>query len=190
MTDLPTDDEIRALHERFAPTPAAFELVWTHCLIVRDLALSFPAPGTDPDLVRAGALLHDIGVYRLRPDEAYIRHGVLGHELLRSLDLPEPLARICSHHTGVGLTRDDILTQALPLPPADYLDETPTETVIMYADKFHSKTTPPRFWTAKSYAESLARFGPAKVARFAELVATYGEPDVDSLARRYGNQVR
>lgn len=188
--ELPTDDEIRALHERFAPSAAAFELVWTHCRIVRDLGLAFPAPGADPDLVRAGALLHDIGVYRLRPGEAYIRHGVLGHELLRSLEVPEPLARICSHHTGVGLTRDDVLAQGLPLPPGDYLDETPTETVIMYADKFHSKTDPPRFWTAESYAASVSRFGPAKAARFAELVAAYGEPDVHGLARLYGHEVR
>ncbi|GAB2576753.1 hypothetical protein Aab01nite_12620 [Paractinoplanes abujensis] len=189
MTDLPTDDEIRALHERFAPAPAAFELVWTHCLIVRDLAASFPAPGADPDLVRAGALLHDIGVYRLQPGEAYIRHGVLGHELLRSLGLPEPLARICSHHTGVGLTREDVLTQGLPLPPEDYLDESPSETVVMYADKFHSKTTPPRFWTAESYAASIARFGPQKATRFADLVTRYGEPDVRALADRYGHEV-
>ncbi|MDY7088858.1 MAG: HDIG domain-containing protein [Actinomycetota bacterium] len=188
--DLPTDDEIRALHERFAPSPESFDLVWTHCRIVRDLAVALPAPGADPDLVRAGALLHDIGVYRLRPGEAYIRHGVLGEELLRSLDLPEPLARVCSHHTGVGITRDDVRDQGLPLPPGDYLDETPSETVIMYADKFHSKSHPPRFLTAESYATSVSRFGPAKVARFTGLVATHGEPDVAALARRYGHEVR
>ncbi|MBM2619786.1 HDIG domain-containing protein [Actinoplanes sp. LDG1-06] len=187
--DLPTDDEIRALHERFAPSPEAFDLVWTHCTIVRDLTAQFPAPEADPDLVRAGALLHDIGVYRLQPGEAYIRHGVLGHELLRSVDLPEVLARFCSHHTGVGLTRDDVLAQSLPLPPEDYLDETPSETLVMYADKFHSKSTPPRFVTIESYTRSVGRFGPRKAERFAELVARYGEPDLESLARRYGHDV-
>ena len=35
----------------------------------------------DMDLVRAGCLLHDIGVYRLQPAEHYVRHGLLGHEL-------------------------------------------------------------------------------------------------------------
>ena len=35
---IPTDLEIRALHERVAPTPEAFELVWTHCLIVCRIA--------------------------------------------------------------------------------------------------------------------------------------------------------
>jgi hypothetical protein len=31
---IPTDSQIRALHERHAPTPEAFELVHTHCEIV------------------------------------------------------------------------------------------------------------------------------------------------------------
>jgi uncharacterized protein len=187
--DLPSDDEIRALHERFAPDAEAFTLVWTHCRIICDIAGQL-LTGEDRDLVRAGALLHDIGVYRLGPGEAYLRHGLLGDELLRSLDLPEPLARICSHHTGVGITREDVLEQHLPLPPADYLADTPEETLVMYADKFHSKTSPPRFNTVPSYAASLARFGPGNTARFEALVTRYGVPDLHALAGRYGHGVR
>lgn len=48
-------------------------------------------------------------------------------------------------HTGVGLTKEDVLVQGLPLPPADYVAITPEERLVMYADKFHSKTTPPTF---------------------------------------------
>ncbi|WP_250035479.1 HD domain-containing protein [Paractinoplanes maris] len=187
--DLPSDDEIRALHERLAPDRAAFDLVWTHCLIVGEIAARL-LTDEDRDLVRAGALLHDVGVHRLAPGEAYLRHGLLGHELLRALDLPEPLARICSHHTGVGITRDDVLEQRLPLPPDDYVAETAEEALVMYADKFHSKTTPPRFNTATSYAASLTRFGPDKAPRFAAMVDLYGEPDLDDLARRYGHRIR
>ena len=186
---VPGDDEIRALHERFAPDPMSFELVWTHCRIVCEIAEQLLTGGEDRGLVRAGALLHDIGVHRLARGEAYIRHGLLGHELLSSLGMPEPLARFCSHHTGVGITRDDVRGQGLPLPPADYLAETPEETLVMYADKFHSKTTPPRFVTASSYARLLARFGDDKQARFAELVGHYGEPRLDALAERYGHEL-
>jgi uncharacterized protein len=186
--DLPSDDEIRALHERFAPDREAFELVWTHCRIICDIAGQL-LTDEDGDLVRAGALLHDIGVYRLAPGEAYIRHGLLGHETLRALDLPEPLARICSHHTGVGISRDDVLRQRLPLPPVDYLADTPEETLVMYADKFHSKTSPPRFNTPSSYAASLARFGPGATARFQALTAQYGLPDLAGPALRYGHAV-
>ncbi|WP_127507264.1 HD domain-containing protein [Actinoplanes solisilvae] len=187
--DLPTDAEIRALHDRFAPDTAAFELVWTHCRIVCEIAEQLLTDENQP-LVRAGALLHDIGVHRLARGEAYIRHGLLGEELLGGLGMPAALARFCSHHTGVGITRDDVRGQGLPLPVADYLAESPEETLVMYADKFHSKTTPPRFVTASSYAEIVGRFGEDKKARFAALVERYGEPRLEALAERYGHELR
>jgi uncharacterized protein len=192
----PTDDEIRALHERLAPTREAFEAVYTHCVIVCRIAEQF-LPGTDLDaaLVRAGCLLHDIGVYRLYGPSgtldhaAYIRHGVLGHELLRDLGFPEALCRFCSHHTGTGLTREDIAARGLPIPPADYLADTGEEELVMYADKFHSKKSPPVFLTAASYQVSVGRFGADKVARFADMVRRYGEPDVTALAAEYGHAI-
>jgi uncharacterized protein len=196
---VPTDGQIRALHERYAPTEAAFDLVHTHCRIVWTIAeqlLDRLPPTLDVDLVRAGCLLHDIGVYRLygptgRLDhDNYVRHGVLGHALLREAGLPERLARFCSRHTGVGLTREDVRRQRLPLPVADYLAETPEERLVLYADKFHSKTTPPTFLTVGSYSAGLSRFGAGKVSRFAALVRTYGEPDLPALARRFGHPLR
>jgi uncharacterized protein len=178
---LPTDQEIRDLHAQYAPTRAAFEVVHSHCRIVCDLAEQVIKTNhlqqVDGDLVRAGALLHDIGVYRL-DGSAYIRHGVLGYELLRELGFPEVLSRFCSHHTGVGLSREDILEQQLPIPPGDYFAETVEEELVLYADKFHSKTNPPTFVTAAAYQTSVRRFGADKAARFADLVARYGEPDL------------
>ncbi|MEV5689626.1 HD domain-containing protein [Micromonospora globbae] len=193
-TTIPTDEQIRALHERYAPTEEAFDLVYTHCRIVCAVAehlLDRRHAPVDVDLVRAGCLLHDIGVYRLYgtagelDHDNYVRHGVLGHALLRDLGLPEVVARFCSHHTGVGITRADVRRQRLPLPVGDYTADTVEERLVMYADKFHSKTTPPTFVTAASYAAAVRRFGEDKVTRFAELVETFGEPDLDLLSRRY-----
>ncbi|SCF24646.1 HD domain-containing protein [Micromonospora mirobrigensis] len=195
---LPTDEQIRALHERFAPSEEAFELVHTHCRIVCEVAeqlLDRHRAPLDVELVRAGALLHDIGVYRLydstgRLDHAnYLRHGVLGHALLRDLGLPEELGRFCSHHTGVGLTRDDVRRQGLPLPVDDYTADSGEEQLVMYADKFHSKSTPPSFLTSASYAAKVSRFGADKVAGFAALVEMFGEPDLTALARRHGHPI-
>jgi uncharacterized protein len=195
---IPTGAEIRALHERHAPTAQALDLVYSHCQIVAAVAgqlLARSGFGADAGLVRAGCLLHDIGVYRLydeagRLDQArYIRHGVLGHELLAAAGCDEVLARFASHHTGVGLTAQDVLRQELPLPPGDYLAGTPEETVVMYADKFHSKTSPPSFLTAAAYAASLRRFGPDKEAAFAAMRAVLGEPDLGPLARVWGHRV-
>ncbi|MET8766529.1 hypothetical protein [Streptomyces sp. NPDC004658] len=84
-----------------APTAGAFALVDTHCEIVWSIAEQLlPAPRLR-HLDTDGRLDH----------AQYIRHGLL----------PEALRRFCSHHTGVGLTRHDVLSQGLPLPPADYL---------------------------------------------------------------------
>ncbi|MGI5169061.1 HDIG domain-containing metalloprotein [Spirillospora sp. CA-253888] len=193
---IPTDEEIRGLHEKFAPTPEAFDLVHTHCRIVCAVAERLMAGrdlGLDTALVRAGALLHDIGVYRLYGPSgeiehgSYIRHGVLGHDLLREVGLPEEIGRFCSHHTGVGLTRDDVERQGLPLPPCDYLAETGEEELVMYADKFHSKTRPPVFVSAATATVKLRRFGDDKAAMFTAMVDRFGEPDLGPLADAYGH---
>lgn len=185
---VPTYGEIRALHQKHAPTPEAFELVFTHCEIVCAIAEQL-LDGLDADLVRAGCLLHDIGVYRLG-HEHYLRHGVLGHELLAEEGFPETLLRFCSRHIGVGLTRDDVRRQGIPIPPADYLAESAEERLVMYADKFHSKTSPPTFVTADTYAVDVRRFGADKPATFASLRAEFGEPDLTALIGPYGHAVR
>ncbi|GGX06854.1 hypothetical protein GCM10010297_30540 [Streptomyces malachitofuscus] len=183
---IPAPAETRALHEKYAPTPEAFALVHTHCEIVWSVAeqlLSSPRLAhLDPDLVRAGCLLHDIGVYRLYDGDGrldhpnYVRHGLLGHELLEREGFPEPLRRFCSHHTGVGLTRHDVVSQNLPIPPADYLAVTEEERLVMYADKFHSKSRPSVFLSPDEYADHVRRFGEDKVTAFQALRAEFGDP--------------
>jgi uncharacterized protein len=192
---VPSDEAIFALHEKYAPTREALDTVYEHCRIVCEIAEQLHArSGADVDikLVRAGSLLHDVGVYRLyddagRLDQAnYIRHGVLGHELLAAEGQPEAVCRFASHHTGVGLSRDDVVRQELPLPPADYLAETVEERLVMYADKFHSKTTPPTLVTADAYAAYVRRFGEEKVVTFEEMRAEFGEPDLSPFGAAHG----
>lgn len=193
---IPTDKEIRTLHEEYAPTRDAFDLIYTHCEIVCEVAeqlISRRRLDLDGDLVRAGSLLHDIGVYRLygpsgELDHAnYVRHGVLGHELLRGLGFPDSICRFCSCHTGVGLSSDDVRGQALPIPVGDYLAESGEEELVMYADKFHSKTDPPVFVTAASYTAGVRRFGDEKAATFTSMRERYGEPDLIPLTHATGH---
>ncbi|QDI67915.1 phosphohydrolase [Streptomyces calvus] len=185
---IPGPEEIRALHEKYAPTAEAFALVHTHCEIVWSIAeqlISASRLDIDAELVRAGCLLHDIGVYRLYGDDGrldhgnYVRHGLLGHEILEREGFPEPLRRFCSHHTGVGITRQDVLAQGLPLPPADYLAATDEERLVMYADKFHTKSRPSVFLSPDEYAAHVRRFGEEKVTAFGALRAEFGDPDLD-----------
>ncbi|MCX4623663.1 HD domain-containing protein [Streptomyces albogriseolus] len=188
---IPGPEEIRALHEKHAPTVEAFTSVHRHCELVWSVAQQLLASPRlahlDAELVRAGCLLHDIGVYRLYDDAGrldhknYIRHGLLGQELLESEGLPATLCRFCSHHTGVGLTRQDVVSQNLPVPPADYLAETAEERLVMYADKFHSKSHPGRFLSPDAYADHVRRFGEQKVTAFRALRDEFGDPDLARL---------
>jgi uncharacterized protein len=193
---IPGEHAIRALHEKHAPSRTAFQLVYTHCEIVWAIArqlINRGALAVDTELVRAGSLLHDLGVYALygpsgELDHAnYVRHGLLGHELLAGEGLPEELCRFCSCHTGVGLTAADVRSQRLPLPPADYRAESLEEQLVMYADKFHSKTDPPVFVSAESAAAGLARFGEDKRRRFAALRHLFGTPDLRAFIAKYGS---
>ncbi|MEU0487224.1 HD domain-containing protein [Streptosporangium sp. NPDC006013] len=195
---IPTDGEIRALHAKYAPTREAFDLVYTHCEIVCGIAeqlLPRADPDLDTDLVRAGSLLHDIGVYRLydqdgRLDHArYVRHGILGYQLLLDEGFPEKICRFCSCHTGVGINRHDIRRQGLPLPPADYVAESAEEELVMYADKFHSKTDPPTFVSAISYAAQVRRFGEEKAVIFKSMCESFGVPDLAPFVTTYGYAV-
>lgn len=195
---IPTDEQIRALHLKHAPSRAALDRVYAHCEIVSGIAAQLLARSgrdLDADLVKAGGLLHDIGVYRLYDGAGtldhvpYIRHGVLGHELLAAEGFAPALCRFCSCHTGMGLTHADVRDQRLPIPVADYVAESAEERLVMYADKFHSKTEPPTFVTADSYAVALRRFGEDKVAIFEALREEFGEPDLTPFIDAYGHAV-
>jgi uncharacterized protein len=196
----PNTEEIIALHNKYAPSQLVYDLVFVHCTIVCDIALeciSSKNLTVDRELVRAGALLHDIGVYPLftaegakREDAAYITHGIEGERILKAEGYPEALWRIASHHTGTGLTADDVIQQNLPLPKQDYLAESDEERLVMYADKFHSKTTPPCFNGYEWYRAHVAGFGAEKAQAFDGLAEQFGKPDLVSLSERYGFAIR
>ncbi len=195
---IPGDRIIDALHRKYAPGPRALAVVRTHCQIVAAVAAQLHAKSgsrADPRLVRAGSLLHDIGAYLLYDGDGrlgtagYIRHGVLGHQLLAAEGFPEEICRFASCHTGAGITREDVIRQRLPLPPGDYVASTAEEALVMYADKFHTKSEPPAFLTAGEYAARIRRFGPGSEAAFAAMRAVFGEPDLVPLSRAYGHRI-
>lgn len=192
-----TLDDVVALHKKYAPSQAAFDLIFTHCTIVweiaRQLLDAMPASRhIDRKAVELGCLLHDMGVYRLylangEIDHAsYIKHGILGYELLKAEGFPEWICRFASCHTGVGLSKEEIEREGLPLPPADYFAQTPEERLLMYADKFHTKTSPPQLMTAAAYEAFTARFGPENVRRFKAMQQEFGIPELEPFAKAYG----
>ncbi len=196
---LPSMEQIKALHRKYAIDDEAFELIYTHCQIVRDIAFELIKEkklDVDVQLVEVGCMLHDIGVYKLYDskgvidDSRYIQHGVLGYELLKEEGFEEVICRFASHHTGVGLTKQDIQSQKLPLPEQDMLADTKEELIVMFADKFHSKDEPPCFNTAEWYEEHVARFGDDKRELFKDMIAELGLPDIESLSKSYSHIIR
>ena len=75
-------------------------------------------------------------------------------------------AQVCERHTGTGLTKEQIVSQQLPLPAENYTPVTLEEQLICYADKFFSKSKPERVLTVEQAAQSLEKFGHEGVEKF------------------------
>lgn len=150
----------------------------------------------DVDTAVRGAMVHDIGTYLvlrengadggpLKFGDNYIEHGLLGYRLLLDEGIDESIAQFARNHTGVGLTKEAVARQHLPLPPDDYVPLNLEQEIVMVADKYNSKSLPPRFLTSATYARKAARFGEANRDEWLELVRKYGEPPVAALAEHY-----
>ncbi|WP_348519481.1 HD domain-containing protein [Bifidobacterium sp. ESL0775] len=151
----------------------------------------------DENLAVVGAMLHDIGTYLVLKHDGsdgeklqfdgpnYILHGLRGYDWLISQGVDESIAQFARNHTGVGLTRKQVVAQGLPLPPADYVPMNLEQEVVMVADKYNSKSIPPRFLTAQAYARKARRFGEANERQWLDLVRKYGVPDIPALAKKF-----
>ncbi|MBS5560093.1 MAG: phosphohydrolase [Bifidobacterium longum] len=181
---IPTLEQIDELHHKIAPSKTAYELVHTHCVIVATIGCQI-VRRQNALFTRRCTLPKDAEV----PPTAgvrYILHGLKGYEYLLDEGVDESIAQFCRNHTGVGLTREDVVRQELPLPPADYVPMNLEQEVVMYADKFHSKSVPPKFLQVEAYTARAERFGGENKQRWLDLVAKYGMPDIPALAEKYG----
>jgi len=140
-----------------------------------------PELNANRQFVEEAAMLHDIGIVRCNApsigcfgDEPYIRHGIIGAELLRAEGFPRH-AGVCERHTGAGLSREDIESQDLPLPHRDFIPQTVEEEIICYADKFFSKTGLGREKTFEEAKRSIAKFGNEGLQRFLAWSERFGQ---------------
>lgn len=151
----------------------------------------------DEHLVVIGGLLHDIGTYFLLKQDGsdgeplkfdgprYVQHGLKGYEYLLNEGVDESIAQFARNHTGVGLTREAVESQGLPLPLDDYVPMNLEQEVVMVADKYNSKSIPPKFLTAEAYTRKAARFGEDNKHEWLRLLERYGVLDVKPLAEQY-----
>ena len=198
---LPTDQQIKNLHQKYAKTDADLTLIYTHCQIIEAIAMQLldknPIKDIDRNLVHVGCLLHDIGAYDVLEDGEFVqgvRHGIIGENILKSEGFSETIWRFASHHTGVGLTKKDVLDQKLPIPVADYTARTIEEQLVMYADKFHSKSNPPSeapyFCSFDWFHNSVQKFGTDKAAKFDTLAKLFGQPDFVALSKQFKHAIK
>lgn len=114
-----------------------FEIIYKHSLAVEKLALYIHDQIKEGDrfVIMAGSLLHDIGRKNYPPSKPNsILHGLEGYRILKELGVDERIAKIARNHIGVGITKEDIIEQKLPLPLDNYVPETIEEIVVAYAD--------------------------------------------------------
>jgi uncharacterized protein len=159
----PDDDELRCLllHHSRQVADRCLQIVHAH----RELPV-------DVQFLEEAAMLHDIGIRWCHApsifclgNEPYIRHGLIGGNVLRELGF-ERHARVCERHTGTGLTLDYILTNNLPLPHRDLVPVSLEEQLICFADKFFSKTHPEQEKSKEAALKSVAKFGEECAEKF------------------------
>lgn len=88
----------------------------------------------DVELVRIGALLHDIGRCRTNG----VDHGVIGGKLLRSYGVDERIAQIAEKHVGAGITAPE--AAELRFPQGHYVPKTLEEKIVAAVDNLTEGT--------------------------------------------------
>lgn len=165
----PDDDELRRLllHHSRQVADRCLQIVHAH----RELPV-------DVQFLEEAAMLHDIGIRWCHApsifclgNEPYIRHGLIGGNVLRELGF-ERHARVCERHTGTGLNTVPLNKNGEPLLDANlvnsgfFLPETLEEQLVCYADKFYSKSRPDQVLSVVDAARSLEKFGHDGVQKF------------------------
>ena len=121
--------EIKLLKQENTP-----ENVIEHSQAVYKKAMKIAAnfDNVDYDLIRKGALLHDIG----RSKTHGISHAVEGVKIAKKYGYGEDVLNIIERHIGAGITEKE--AENLGLPIKSYLPETLEEKIVAHADNLVS----------------------------------------------------
>lgn len=170
----------------YDPSTKAFRILKEHGELVAERSFKAAARvgHLRPDLAFLGeaAMLHDIAIFLTdspgidcHGTEPYLRHGILGRELLDALGMPRH-ALVCERHVGVGISAEDVRRFNLPLPAREMRPVAIEEQIVCYADKFFSKNGggAAREKTVAEIVAGLLPYGADKVERFMGWVALFG----------------
>lgn len=121
--------EIELLKQENTP-----ENVIEHSIAVYKKAMKIAAnfDNADKDLIKKGALLHDIGRSRTHD----ITHAIEGVKIARKYGYDEDVLNIIERHIGAGITEDE--AKNLGLPVKSYVPQTLEEKIVAHADNLVS----------------------------------------------------
>ena len=110
------------------------ENVIDHCKAVYKKAMKIAANfnDVDEDLIRKGALLHDIGRSRTHG----ITHAVEGVKIAERYGYDKDVLNIIERHIGAGITESE--AEKLGLPKKSYVPQTLEEKIVAHADNLVS----------------------------------------------------
>ncbi|MBW2654484.1 MAG: HD domain-containing protein [Deltaproteobacteria bacterium] len=143
-------DPLFIIEKFYTPGTKSYQILVEHSQIVTEKSLEIAKTLThltpDFNFIKKAAMLHDIGIYLTRADSIgcngevpYICHGYLGRMLLDEQGLPPEYGLVCERHTGAGITKENIISNGLPLPQRDMVPISLEEKIVCVADKYHSK---------------------------------------------------
>lgn len=98
----------------------------------KSLKIATNFDNADKDLIRKGALLHDIG----RSRSHGIDHAVIGVEIARNYGYSQDVLNIIERHIGAGITESE--AEELGLPVKSYVPESLEEKIVAHADNLIS----------------------------------------------------
>ncbi|WP_372370538.1 HD domain-containing protein [Candidatus Uabimicrobium sp. HlEnr_7] len=164
------------IEKYYTPGSEVYNVLFTHSKMVmkKAVAVASKFPEIDRDFIREAALLHDIGIIFTKASgiycygkHNYLCHGYLGREILDREGLTAH-ALVCERHTGVGLTKKEIVEQNLPLPHRDMRPISLEEQIICYSDNFYSKNINflEQEKSIEQITKQLEKFGKDKVSTF------------------------
>lgn len=188
-------DQIQSLHKKYAKDDDTYGRVWTHCLVVYDIAREL-ADGlkekVDMQLLEQSCLLHDIGSYGFMSwtDFNYLfyqQHALLGKAILLEEGVDARIAEIVRNHLMLGLSKDEVPHSGFKIPSVDYLQSSIEGELLNYADRFHSKD--PKFNTCEKLLRKMQIILPKQAAKFTDMRERFGEPDLEILSKKYKHPI-
>lgn len=131
VKQLPSEREALTMLRKSGCSPDVIRHSKAVAKLAAEMAERFGRKGVnvDVDLVKIGALLHDLG----RSKTHSVHHAVIGAEIATSQGVPFEIISIIERHVGGGITAEE--AKILGWPNRSYVPQTIEEKIVSYADK-------------------------------------------------------